>query len=373
MAKSTDHKFLNFVKEERDKEWFSLRSTARKRIKENPWETCDKETVSNAIKKLDNPLEALRAKYGLSAQEVSGGWISEEGVSIRFKKDDKILSYHDIKDELIEEMKKYAPKYPKLKRSKMKDSHLLVIDLADVHIGKLADSFETGEEYNNQIAVQRVKEWVQGILDKAGGFPINRILVVWGNDVLHFDTPKWTTTWWTVLDTDGTWYSNYKTAQRLLIEVLEQLIAVADVDFLFCPSNHDFMSGFMLCDSLSAWFNNNKNITFDVDMKHRKYYDYGSSLICVTHGDGAKQADMPLLMASETPLRSQCDKRYIYSHHLHHKVSKDYIGVTFETLRSPSWTDGWHHRNWFTLTPKALEWFIHHPEHGQIARITHLF
>jgi hypothetical protein len=34
-------------------------------------------------------------------------------------------------------------------------SYLLVLDPADIHIGKLCSSFEVGEDYNNQIAVQR--------------------------------------------------------------------------------------------------------------------------------------------------------------------------------------------------------------------------
>ena len=51
----------------------------------------------------------------------------------------------------------------------------------------------------------------------------------------------------------------------------------------------------------------------------------------------------------------------------------DFIGVTVESLRSPSGTDSWHHRNGYQHSPKAIEGFIHHPEHGQIARLTHIF
>jgi hypothetical protein len=64
--------------------------------------------------------------------------------------------------------------------------------------------------------------------------------------------------------------------------------------------------------------------------------------------------------------------RYIYTHHIHHKSSKDYAGVTVESLRSPSGTDSWHHRNGY-LSIKAVEGFLHHKQHGQVSRITHLF
>jgi hypothetical protein len=56
----------------------------------------------------------------------------------------------------------------------------LVIDIADLHIGKLASAFEVGEDYNCQIAVKRAKDGMQGILNKSQGFKIDKILFVAG-------------------------------------------------------------------------------------------------------------------------------------------------------------------------------------------------
>ena len=61
------------------------------------------------------------------------------------------------------------------------------MDPADVHIGKLASAFETGEDYNSQIAVKRVHDGIEGILQKAHGFNIDKILFIGGNDILHVD------------------------------------------------------------------------------------------------------------------------------------------------------------------------------------------
>ena len=106
---------------------------------------------------------------------------------------------------------------------------------------------------------------------------------------------------------------------------------------------------------------------------HRKYYTWNNNLIGTTHGDGAKEDLLPLLMAQESKDWSTTKHRYIYTHHVHHKKSKDYIGVTVESLRSPSGTDGWHHKNGYQHAPKAIEGFIHCPEHGQVARLVHIF
>jgi hypothetical protein len=148
---------------------------------------------------------------------------------------------------------------------------------------------------------------------------------------------------------------------------------IADVHFMYNPSNHDYTHGFFLADSIKSWYRDCDNITFDSSINHRKYFTYGNSLIGTTHGDGAKWQDLGKLAAVESPDWSATKHRYVYTHHVHHKIVKDDIGVTIESLRSPSGTDGWHHRNGYQHAPKAVEGFIHSKEHGQVARFTHLF
>jgi len=135
-------------------------------------------------------------------------------------------------------------------------------------------------------------------------------------------------------------------AKQLYIDVLEMLITIADVHFVYNPSNHDYTNGFFLCQTIENFFHNNKNITFETNMAHRKYYQYGKNMIGTTHGDGAKQNDLALLAATEQPvMRSECKHRVVYIHHIHHKVVKDYIGLTVKSLRSPSGSDSRHSRN----------------------------
>lgn len=314
---------------------------------------------------------------GQNPDDVKHGWVKSKEASLFITNPNykgALDKKKEVKEQVLKDIKEHAPKYPKIKRKKCKDSHLLVIDPADVHIGKLCNAFETGEEYNSQIAVQRVREGVQGILDKSSGFNIDKILFIGGNDILHVDTPKNTTTSGTSQDTDSMWYDNFLTAKSLYVEILEMLISIADVHFVYNPSNHDYTNGFFLADVVKTWFKNSKNITFDCSIKHRKGYHYHNNLIGTTHGDGAKHQDLPLLLATEFPYEwSKSKHRYVYMHHVHHKSSKDYIGVTVESLRSPSGADSWHHRKGFQHSPKAIEGFIHHKEHGQIARLTHIF
>ena len=310
---------------------------------------------------------------GIPIKDVNHYWYKGKNFSIHVK--NKGLSVYKLRDDIIKEMDKHSPTYHKIKRTKQQKGHLLVIDPADVHIGKLCSAFETGEDYNSQIAVKSVKDGVNGILEKANGFNIDKILFVGGNDILHIDTPKRTTTGGTSQDTDGMWYENFMTAKNLYVDVLEMLISIADVHFVYNPSNHDYISGFMLSDSIQSWFRKCENITFDCSIAHRKGFKYGKNLIGTTHGDGAKIPDLPLIMANEFPKEwYETKHRYVYTHHVHHKTSKDFHGITVESLRSPSGTDSWHHKNGYGVGGvKAIEGFIHCKEHGQVARLTHIF
>ena len=340
------------------------RSTVRVRITHEELEQI------NNYRRLHN--DAI--SQGIDPDTVKHAWFKDKNSSMFVKNpnfDSK--AKNDFKDELIKDLQNYTPEFPKIKRELSKDAKLLVIDPADVHIGKLADAFETGKEYNSQIAVQRVKEGVQGILNESSGHKIDKILFVGGNDILHTDTPKRCTTSGTPQDTDGMWYRNFMMAKDLYIDILEKLIAVADVHFVFNPSNHDYTNGFFLANVIETYFKNCDNITFDCSIAHRKYFRYHNNIIGTTHGDGAKQNDLPLLMATESGVYSECTKRYIYIHHIHHKISKDYPGVTIESLRSPTEADSWHSRNGYEHSPVAIEGFIHHKEHGQISRLTHFF
>jgi len=305
-------------------------------------------------------------------------WLKTKTESIRvtnplFVKPEEKL-FQELSETLINDLKNYSPKFPKLERIEDNDSYLLVLDPADIHIGKLCSAFESGETYNNQVAVKRVLDGVRGILQKVSSFKIDKILFIGGNDILHIDSPRRLTTSGTPQDTDGMWHTNFLIAKQLYVDVLEILLTVADVHFTFNPSNHDYTNGFFLANVIETYFKNCENITFDCSIMHRKGFQYYDNLIGTTHGDGAKQQDLPLLMAVEFSKEwSETKHRYVYTHHVHHKTSKDYAGITIESLRSPSGTDSWHHRNGYQHAKKAVEGFLHSKENGQILRITHLF
>jgi len=309
-------------------------------------------------------------------------WQSASG-EYRFSivtKEDLGMQEQDLFDKVKSFITKYSPNYKPIDREKGSSPHLLIINPADIHIGKYANEKETGEKYNSKIAIERVIEGVEGLIRKSKGFYVDKVLFCIGNDILHIDNVYGTTTKGTHQDTDGKWWEHYELALGLYVRCVEMLREIAPVDIVHSMSNHDYQSGFHLAHTLQAWFRLAEDVTFDISVAHRKYYIYGQSLIGVEHGDGAKMDNLPLLMAQEKPeLWARTSRRYWYLHHIHHKIKhkwrdgKDFIGVTVEYMRSPSSADSWHSRKGYTGAPKAVEGFLHHKEYGQVARLTHYF
>lgn len=323
--------------------------------------------------KKSNLFQEVLTKNNFSPPKWKDGWLKTEEASIRIVNTSEV-PFEEIKEDMIKEMKKHSPRYKKIKRTKM-SNHLLVIDIADLHLNKLSLKEETGDEYNLKIAIERANKAIDEILTRAKPYNIEKILFVIGNDILNTDNNKATTAG-TSQSMETEWWRAFKIARKLYVEIIEKLLTKCDLHIMHNPSNHDWYSGFMLADAVYCWFHKHPNITWDITNHHRKYFKYGQNLIGTSHGDGAKVDDMPMLMATEAKqLWSQTNYRYIYLHHIHHKkhlkylVGSDKQQITIEYMRSPSGADPWHSRNGYHA-PKSIEGFIHDKENGQVARIT---
>lgn len=287
-------------------------------------------------------------------------------------------------------------------RKEPSGEHLLVIDLADVHFLKLAAKTETGYEYNRDVARHRVVEGTKALLNLAAPMGVGRILFVLGNDILHVDTPRSTTTSGTFQDSDGTIFQGFTDAACALESAISEAAAVADVDLVHCMSNHDWLMGWALSQTVAARLRGDTRVRasdYNLSEAHRKYYRYGDNLFGLTHGDGAKEERLYSLMVTEARQHiSECRNLYWLLHHVHHKDrksrgevvyvrEKDHAGMTahfsgkpseegaslnIEYVRSPSPPDGWHSRNGF-VNRQAVECFVYHPHDGQKARFTEWF
>jgi hypothetical protein len=100
------------------------------------------------------------------------------------------VDYEQIRTEMMDEMKKLSPKVNRYKRKETKDPHCLVLDIADLHIGKLATKDGANDTYNVDIAIERAIKGSLSLIDKSKPYNIEKIFFIIGNDVLHIDNAK---------------------------------------------------------------------------------------------------------------------------------------------------------------------------------------
>ena len=189
-----------------------MKDFKRYRLKEDEWKLVDEYRND---KKRQSLLADECNEVGIDVGSVSHYWYKSQKFSIfakpnEYTKDDFLQSIEEL-------ISQYSPKYPSIDYPTRQDGHLLIINPADVHIGKYADASETGDEYNIDIAKNRVRDGVKGILRNAEGYPIERILFCIGNDILHTDNVQGNTTKGTPQDKDGKWHKHFTEALELYV------------------------------------------------------------------------------------------------------------------------------------------------------------
>lgn len=252
-----------------------------------------------------------------------------------------------ILEEFLEDALNYSPNVDKIKYPEVIDGKLLVVNLADAHIGKLCNKEQAGHNYDLKIAKEIYLRTLNDLVSKAkrqGG--IEKIWYIVGNDYLTIDTPQNTTTRGTPQDVDTRFSKIFREGRKLLIDTIEVLKQVAPVHIIVMPGNHDRASMFHLGDALECWFRNDKNVTVDNDDKLRKYYSYGFNAFSITHGDGIKAEKLIQVPLSEYgPEWGAAKRRYVFCGHFHHYKVQNMQGTEIWTFPSVSGSDDFHQLN----------------------------
>ncbi|MCK9437335.1 MAG: hypothetical protein M0Q12_09025 [Synergistaceae bacterium] len=290
-------------------------------------------------------------------------------VWLRRKVDKKVS---DGLDELLKEAKKHFPKYTKIQTPKpVKDKHLLEISIFDLHFGKLAWGKETGTDYDMKIAEKIYHDAVVELCSKTKGFPIEKILFPVGQDFFHIDNARNTTVNDTPQDVDSRYPKIFAKGVLACVNAIDYLRAIAPVDILWVPGNHDRTSSYHLVRELAAWYKGVNNVIVDVSPSPRKYVHYGRCLIGFTHGDDEKHSMLPTLMADEaSEAWADCISKEWHIGHTHTRkrmaygMDDSYGSVTVRTLPSLSGTDSWHFKKGYVKSTRAAEGYLWSKEKG---------
>lgn len=359
----------------------------------------------NHVKTLDELLEATKVdlstwkvdSYTVNKWDVTS-WksdfpetIQNWQVKARLIRDNKIFKEKQIGEMFVDMIKNYEPPVYDWqpitpKNLNQKEHNLLEISIFDLHIGKLAWGGETFENYDTKIARERFLYAIQSLLHRASGFEYTRILFPIGSDFFNSDTIYNTTTKGTQQDEDLRWQKTFDVGTRLLVDGINMLKQTGvPVDVIVIPGNHDFERSFYMGKFISAWFNNDPQVSVDTHASPRKYYRFGNVLLGLTHGSEEKESSLPMIMATDIPSKPQWSETKFHEWHvghIHRKRNVKYsvidnkerslnedLGVTIRYLSSLTGTEEWHHKKGFVGQIKAADAFVWNYEYGLIAHL----
>ncbi|WMT42836.1 hypothetical protein RE628_11415 [Paenibacillus sp. D2_2] len=243
-------------------------------------------------------------------------------------------------DGLIKAIENIDPILFTYEQVETEDKRMLEIPIFDSHFG-ISDY-----EY--------YKQTQQKIIERLSSRHWERVLFILGQDMLHNDGFRGTTTSGTIIeqvDTAKAWEEARKFFEPLIELALSQYSVV---DIIYSPGNHDEALGWAFVQMIKARY---PQLNIDDRMEQRKAYVYGDNFIGITHGDKGRK-DLHNIFPIEFPQEwAGAKSREIHTGHLHVEETKDVFGMAVRTLATRNRTDKWHRDNGYVGAHKRFMLF----------------
>lgn len=259
-------------------------------------------------------------KFDVSNMDVIKAWGKPGDYRYSLKKGVTGISV----DEIVADVKSQLAelKFNTINYIPTKQKLMYEISIIDQHYGALI----LGEKeiiYDLKISREMMLDAVNTLMTYIKHLEIERILFPLGNDFFNTDNSTYTTTAGTRQDETPSWKLTFIEGRRLIMDVIELLKQTAPVDIIVAPGNHDKTKMFYLGHLLDIVYTNDRCVTVDNNFNPRKYYQYGTNMIGVTHGKSERKGSLPMLMALEAPQMWADTKYREFQHgHLHHEATK---------------------------------------------------
>jgi hypothetical protein len=251
------------------------------------------------------------------------------------------------------------------------DDLLTVYPQGDPHAGLYAWKDETGQAFD-LVEYERVTKAAINRL-VASAAPSSHALFIDLGDSLHADNNAARTRSGHHLDTHGRHAEVVRAVIRCKRHHVARMLEKHNhVTVRINPGNHDGITALMLAEMMAAIYENEPRVTVSTSPNPYWFHGFGANLIGTTHGDGAKGANLPLLMAVDAPamwLASEHGSRVWFVGHVHHKDVKDHPGVTVEYCRTLAAPDIWSHASGYR-SKRSIEAVTYHRQDGEVERHT---
>jgi len=267
----------------------------------------------------------------------------------------------DVFSEKIKPLKvEYKP------NKNLNNDKLLELTGMELHLGKMAWSGETGQDYDKDIAQERFNTIYQEIIEQQEVEKCGTCLLCIGNDFFNSDTVDSTTTKGTPQTNDLRWQKLFNIGLKLYTQMILGLSSKFNkIDVRLQSGNHDKMASFYLYIALSCYFKDFKNITFSNDYKDVQSYIWGKCGIFFSHGDVNLKRLIKSIPVEFYEEWGKTIYRELHLGHLHKEmVVDDDSGMITRRVGSPTGTDQWHYSERFIGATQKYQTFVWHKEKG---------
>lgn len=292
-------------------------------------------------------------------------------VSALFQKKKEEVNYKKAFEEFVS-----SYKFEKVTHEKSDEERDIcaVMCLFDLHLGKYSEENYTGTKTFMATQVASFQRSLNELLSNLPEDRLDMVILPIGNDFFNIDDSRITTTAGTPQDNTKDLYSLFSNGLSLLVDAINRL-SFTNVYVTFVPSNHDEVSSMHLCVALKQIFLGNDKVQIDDTPLDRKYIQYGTTLIGLSHGE-LKPEKYAALMPFEAKSKFATSKQYEFLlGHIHHERIKHSLveqdGVVIRYLSALAGTDRWHYKNGYTLSKRRAYAICYHKTKGRIMEYIH--
>lgn len=242
--------------------------------------------------------------------------------------------------------------------------------LTDSHVGALCWGLEAGVDWDLKIAERTLTGCFEHMVRSS---PPARVAIVNQlGDFLHQDGIQAVTpTSGHLLDADGRFSKVVRVAVRILRRAVDFALERHDkVIVIMAEGNHDISSSIWLRAMFRMLYENEPRVEV-IDTPLPYYvYQHGNTMLCFHHGHLSKNAQLPILFASQFPkVWGDTTKRYAHCGHRHHVEEKEHSGITVVQHATLAARDAYAARGGW-IAERQVTSITYHSGYGQVARNT---
>jgi hypothetical protein len=262
------------------------------------------------------------------------------------------------------------PPAPRIEAAQSADADLLTIyPLADAHVGMLAYGKETGESYDTNIAVERIRSWVARAVAASPSSAVAVILDV--GDLTHADddsnlTPRSKHP----LTVDSRHFRTLDMTIAALASAIEcALQKHAKVIVRILPGNHNQTSYMAVMFALSERYRQDPRVEVQKVPGEFFVMEFGAVMLAAHHGHGGKPDRMVHFLADEyAQIWGRTQHRFLWTGHLHHMKAQDIGGMQHEQLRAITSRDAYAISKAYTARAQLQAVTLHRHD-GEVQRV----